>query len=315
MSAHRPPGSATLFVGLGKMGAPMARLYAATRPTFVDDADENAADQLASSSQAQRVASLDPVPPNVDTVILMLPHSGIVESVLLGTDGSDGVLDQLPERALVIDMGSSRPASTRALAARAAKLGVDYVDAPVSGGVAKAVDGTLSIMMGGPADALDRAEEHVAPMGSRILRLGPSGAGHAAKVLNNWLSASNVAAAAEVLSVATQAGIDPATMLAALNASTGRSQATEVKYPAHVLTGAYQSGFAFDLMLKDLRIGDELAREHGSYIPVLDTVLRSVERARALLGAGDPDHTEVAKFYQHKNDVSFHTTEPLKEAM
>ncbi|WP_164478558.1 NAD(P)-dependent oxidoreductase [Mycolicibacterium stellerae] len=306
----------TLFVGLGRMGAPMARRYAETRPTLVHDSDDAAVARTVSDSPAGPMTSLDQIPASVDTVILMLPHSGIVESVLLGPGGrGDGLFRRLSEGALVIDMGSSRPASTRALADHAADLGLDFVDAPVSGGVAKAVDGTLSIMMGGADGALDRAQPHVTPLGSQIFRLGPSGAGHCAKVLNNWLSACNLAAAGEILCIAAQAGIEPAAMLDTLNGSTGRNQATEVKYPAHVLTGTYGSGFAFDLMVKDLRTADEVKRGHSSYTPVLDAALDVIEKAGTFLGAGDRDHTEVAKFYQHENGVVFDGTETRKEAM
>ncbi|MEN0138848.1 MAG: NAD(P)-dependent oxidoreductase [Rhodococcus sp. (in: high G+C Gram-positive bacteria)] len=302
--------SATLFVGLGKMGEPMVRRYGPTRPTFVYDVSESTASRVAADVGGTRLTDLAQLPAAIDTVILMLPNSTIVESVLLGDGSEDGVLAQLPAGALVIDMGSSRPASTRMLAAAAAARGIDLVDAPVSGGVAKAAAGTLSIMLGGTKEALARATAHVRPLGAHLLELGPAGSGHAAKALNNWLSAANLSAAAEILSVAVQSGIAPEAMIATLNASTGRSQATEVKYPNHILSGAYDSGFDFDLMLKDLRIGNELAGEQGTYSPILTSVLGSVEGARAWFDRDGLDHTEMARFYEEKNGVTFGESAP-----
>src|SRR3954447_18766784 len=126
---------ATLFVGLGRMGAPMVRRYAGTKSTVLFDVDAAVARTLADDVGARALDSLAELPDDVDTVILMLPNSRIVESVL----EADGLLDRLPSGALVIDMGSSEPASTRRLAEAARQRGIGYVDAPVSGGVAKAV--------------------------------------------------------------------------------------------------------------------------------------------------------------------------------
>ncbi len=121
---------------------------------------------------------------------------------------------------------------------------------------------------GDPADVA-RARPHLEPLGSAVLEVGPSGSGHAAKALNNLVSATNLAAAAEALTVAARFGIDPAVMVEVLNASTGRSQASEVKYPKHVLTGSYDSGFAMDLMIKDLGIARALAESQGVETPVM----------------------------------------------
>jgi 3-hydroxyisobutyrate dehydrogenase len=296
---------ATLFIGLGRMGAPMARNYAAAgRDVVLFDVDATVATSLAEEIGARAAESLAEVPSDVDTVVLMLPNTRIVESVL----EADGLLARLPDGALVIDMGSSEPASTRRLAEVARGEGVGYVDAPVSGGVAKAVTGELSIMVGGADDDVRRARPHLEPMGAAILEVGPPGAGHAAKALNNLLSASNLAAAAEVLTVARAFGIEPDVMVDVLNASTGRSQATEVKYPKHVLTGAYDSGFAMDLMIKDLGIAQSLARAQGLRTPVTDAATATAERARAALARDDLDHTEVARYYESVNGVSLRAT-------
>ena len=285
---------ASLFVGLGNMGRPMAVNYASQRELFVYDVDGRTAADVATAAGATALTDLAGVPDRVRTVILMLPNSRIVENVLR----ADGLLSGLPRGCLVIDMGSSEPASTAALATEAAARGIDYVDAPVSGGVAKATSGELAIMMGGDAAAVARARPHLEIMGSSLTHVGPAGSGHAAKALNNLLSATNLAAAAEILTVAASVGIAPATMLQVINGSTGRSQATEVKYPRHVLTGTFDSGFAMDLMLKDLAIAVRLIHGARSEAPVVMTAQATAERARQLLGSPAPDHTELVRYHE-----------------
>jgi 3-hydroxyisobutyrate dehydrogenase len=295
----------TLFTGLGRMGAPMARRHAARHDTVLFDVDTAVAAALAEELGTRAVPSLAEAPDGIDTVVLMLPDSRAVESVLL----ADGLLERLPAGTLVVDMGSSEPASTRRLAEAARTRGIGYVDAPVSGGVARAVTGELSIMVGGAPEDVERARPHLEPLGTAVLVVGGPGAGHAAKALNNLLSATNLAAAAEVLTVARSFGIAPDVMVEVLNASTGRSQATEVKYPRHVLTGGYDSGFAMDLMIKDLGIARSLARAQGARTPVTDAALDTAVRAREALGGPGLDHTEIARFYESVNRVSLRAGE------
>ena len=295
----------TLFIGLGKMGSPMVRRYAPTHETVLYDVNHAAAAALADDLGAQVVESLDELPLDVDTVILMLPNSRIVESVVRG---GHGLFARLPKAALVIDMGSSEPSSTRALAEEAADAGIAYVDAPVSGGVAKAATGELSIMVGGAPADLERAAEHLAPLGASILAVGPAGAGHAAKALNNLLSATNLAAVAEILTVAKNFGIEAEVMVNVINASTGRSQASEVKYPKHVLTGRFDSGFSMDLMLKDLAIAHTLSKGAGLTTPITDKTVETLDEARSVLGGADLDHTEVARFYEIVNQVELRSS-------
>lgn len=295
---------ATLFIGLGRMGAPMARRHADRHETVLFDVDSSVASALAEELGTRAVPSLADVPDGVDTVVLMLPDSRVVETVLV----TEGLLSRLPSGSLVIDMGSSEPTSTQRLAEEARARGVGYVDAPVSGGVAKAVTGGLSIMVGGTAHDVDRARPHLEPLGATVLPVGPPGAGHAAKALNNLLSATNLAAAAEVLTVARTFGIEAEVMVDVLNASTGRSQATEVKYPKHVLTGSYDSGFAMDLMIKDLGIARSLASDQGASTPVTDAAFDTAVRAREALGGAGRDHTEVARYYESVNQASLRAT-------
>ena len=296
-----PSQGLTLFVGLGRMGEPMVRRYADTRATLLFDLDAGTTHRLAEELDAAPLASLDDLPTNIETVILMLPNSRVVESVLVGDASQDGLLVRLAPGTVVIDMGSSEPASTRNLAEVATNLALHYVDAPVSGGTGKATSGELAIMVGGDAAAIRLARPHLAPLGTSIVTVGPSGAGHAAKALNNLLSATNLAAAAEVLCVAQTAGIKPEVMVEVLNASTGRSQATEVKYPQHILTGTFASGFEMDLMLKDLAIAADLSQEAGVSTPITSSTVATLEVARRWLDSGGLDHTELARYYEGVN--------------
>jgi 3-hydroxyisobutyrate dehydrogenase len=288
----------TLFVGLGRMGQPMVRRYAATHSTVLFDIDEGISADLAAELGAVALAELTGLPDDIATVILMLPDSRIVESVLVG---EDDLLAHLSPGTLVIDMGSSEPASTRRLSDLASHKGLRYVDAPVSGGVAKATTGELSIMVGGETSAVQSAMTHLEPMGANIVHVGPSGAGHAAKALNNLLSATNLAAAAEVLCVAQRSGIRPEVMVEVLNSSTGRSQATEVKYPQHILTGSFASGFEMDLMLKDLGIATALSAEDEVSTPITSQTVETLFEARRWLDASGLDHTEIARYYEGVN--------------
>ena len=291
--------STTLFLGLGRMGAPMARLHAAAFPTRVYDVFPAAAEAVAEASGATAVTDLAEGVEGVDVVILMLPTSSHVEDVL---QGEGGLFARLATGALVIDMGSSEPASTRELATAAEALGLAYVDAPVSGGIAKAETGELTIMVGGEADAVARAMPHLATVGTSIVHVGPAAAGHAAKALNNLVSATNIAAATEAVTVAKHYGIEPATMVEVLNASTGMSQATQVKFPQHILPGGYGSKFSYDLMLKDMGIARRMADEVG-FAPVTAAAFETLTEGRA--GLGDtPDHTEIARVYAQATGIT-----------
>ena len=289
---------ASLFVGLGNMGRPMAINYSPGRELFVYDTNPAVAAEVAAATNGTALPDLENIPSHVGTVILMLPNSRIIESVLRT---SPGLLKRLAAGTLIIDMSSSEPESTAALAAEAAALGIDYVDAPVSGGVAKALTGKLAIMVGGDSTAVGRAKRHLRNLGESITHVGPPGTGHAAKALNNLLSATNLAAAAEILTVAATAGIAPEKMLEVINGSTGRSQASEFKYPRHILTGSFDSGFAMDLMLKDLKIARNLISQQSAEAPIVLTAQETAEKARELLDSDHPDHTEFARYYEKLN--------------
>jgi 3-hydroxyisobutyrate dehydrogenase len=269
------------------MGAPMAsRLVAAGYDVRGYDSAPEAREHFAGSAATLAEAARA-------TVLLSLPDSRVVRQVLL----ADGLLDALEPGSLVVDMSSSEPTETQALAGEAEARGVRLMDAPVSGGVKGAIEGTLTIMAGGSAEQFERARPLLEAIGGRVLHVGGVGAGHALKALNNLLSGTTLLASAEALLVGRRFGLDPQLMLETINVSTGRSYSTEYKLPTFVLTETYDAGFALRLMAKDLRIAASLAEATGAPLELgrLSTVIW--ERAAEELPA-DADHTEIARWLE-----------------
>jgi 3-hydroxyisobutyrate dehydrogenase len=290
------------LIGLGAMGRPIATNFlAAGHHLLVRDADpvvqqQFVADHLAADAAADFA--------NCDVVVLILPDSDVVDRVVLG---AQGVLAQLRPGSVIVDMGSSIPARTQALATAAARHGVHVLDAPVSGGVTRAKKADLAVMVGGDSAVLEAVRPLLQSTGSQIVHVGPVGSGHAAKALNNLLSATGLVAAAEVLLVGRKFGIDAARLLAVLNASSGRNQATETKYEKFILSHTYASGFAAALMRKDIGIALDLA--HSENVPTVlgDTLGRLWTSAVDGLPPG-ADHTEVVRYLEQAAGVSLNET-------
>jgi 3-hydroxyisobutyrate dehydrogenase len=241
-----------------------------------------------SSSSVQDAAA------GAELMITMLPDGKAVRAVVLLA------LPALASGAVVVDMSSSDPAATRLLGAVLAARGIELVDAPVSGAVPKAIDGTLTIMVGGTEAALARVRPVLEKLGNRIVHVGALGAGHAVKALNNYLGAAGTLAGFEALLVAHAYGLDPKPMLEAINASTGRNSATERKIPQQVLTGAFASGFKLALMVKDVGIAARLARDLGIDAPYLREALKLWRDAQRRLPA-DADHTRVYEYLKRRS--------------
>lgn len=290
-----------LFVGVGTMGTPMARNLAKSEVGLaVYDVDGAHAAELAQELSAEHATSLAEAAPSADAVILMLPNSSIVESVLLG---EAGLLAHLAEGSLVIDMSSSAPTSTIGLATKAAERGIAYVDAPVSGGLARAVTGELAIMVGGEPAAVERAMPLLHSLGTSITATGVVGTAHAMKALNNLLSAIGLAAAGEVLAIGTKFGLDPSRMLEVLNASSGRNDATMRKIEPFVLSRTFDAGFSLHLMVKDLLIALGIAHDLNVSAPISAVAFETWSGARSMLGTDPHDHTEVVKFIERSAGV------------
>ncbi|MEN3265312.1 NAD(P)-dependent oxidoreductase [Pseudonocardia sp.] len=285
-------GSAVGFVGLGRMGDPMVRRLAAAG-VVVRAHDVAAAPRKALADVVTVVDKPAEVVPDVggdlSVVVLMLPDSKVVEAVL-----TDGLLDALVPGTLLVDMGSSEPLRTRALAERVAARGATMIDAPVSGGVSGATAGTLTIMVGGPDDEVAALTPLLAVLG-RPRHVGPVGAGHALKALNNLMSAAHLLASSEALLAGERFGLDPSVMLEAVNGSSGRSGSTENKWPTFVLPETYDSGFALALMVKDIRIALGLAEATGAPTAHMARTVELWAEAAGALGP-DADHTEIVRW-------------------
>lgn len=295
------PGSARIgFVGLGMMGLPMAqRLRAGGYELLVHDVRPEVAEAFAAEHGATAVASLAELAAACDAVITMLPNGAIVRTVVVGPGEGEGdsLLAGVDVDTVLIDMSSSQPEGTRELGARLGERGIALLDAPVSGGVPKARSGELAILVGGADDVVARCRPLFEQLGSKVFHTGALGTGHAMKALNNLLSAAGLLATAEVLMMGTRFGLEPALMLEVLNASTGRNNSTERKFEPYVLTGAYDSGFSLDLMVKDLGIAMGIAETTDTPAPLSREVLDRCADAREALGPG-ADHTEVARWVQ-----------------
>jgi 3-hydroxyisobutyrate dehydrogenase-like beta-hydroxyacid dehydrogenase len=227
-------------------------------------------------------------------VLLSLPNSAVVEEVVLG---EDGLIGSLSPGKVVIDTSSSKPSSTRMISARLAQAGIDMLDAPVSGGVMKAREGTLSVMVGGRREVFDKCSPVLRAFGGQIFFLGDPGAGHLAKALNNLLSATTLASAAEAVILAEKAGLSPDTFVEVINASNGRSYSTEVKFPKYILDRSFDDGFATALMSKDLKIALEAAAEIDFPMLIGSTVAQ-VWQAAVAQGNGARNHTEIYAFLE-----------------
>ena len=287
------------FVGLGHMGMPMARRLAAGG--YHISGFDASASIMASLDGTDGMTPAPGLPAVARTgrVILMLPDSDVVEQVLL----DDGLLAETKPGGMVIDMSSSDPARTRELSERAAGLGVTLIDAPVSGGVAGAVAGSLTIMVGGPEEAFSAVRPVLQAMGSRVVHAGSVGAGHAVKALNNLMSAAHLLASSEALIAGRRFGLDPAVMLEIINSSSGRSGSTELKWPRYVLTEAYDAGFPVRLMVKDIKLA--LAIEHATGTPsaVSEATVAAWSAALEDLPP-DADHTAIARWLEQRPPVS-----------
>jgi 3-hydroxyisobutyrate dehydrogenase len=290
------PRDGIAFIGLGNMGRPMVRrLLAAGHEVFAHDLQPDA--RAATGADGATVTgTIGSTVAAADIVILMLPDSAIVSGVLHDPD----VIAALRPGSVVVDMGSSRPEMTRELGVELAARGVQFIDAPVSGGVSGAERGTLAIMVGGSPEAIDRVAPALTTMG-RVIRAGPLGAGHAIKSLNNLLSATHLWITSEAIVVGERFGLEPTVMLEIFNQSSGRSGSTENKWPNFILSETYGSGFGLRLMLKDIRIAVELAERTGAPHDLGEAVVDLWARAAAELPV-DADHTEVARWIAAEPD-------------
>ena len=285
------PGTTIGFVGLGNMGGPMvANLIKAGYSVRGFDVSEGAR-KAVQGSGATIVGAVTEVAQGADGVVLMLPNSKIVRSVLL----DEGLLDAITPGTLLLDMSSSAPTDTKEISATIAERGVHLVDAPVSGGVRGARAGSLTIVVGGEDGDVEAARPLLEVVGARALHVGGIGAGHALKALNNLLSAATLIATSEAVEAGRRFGLDPAVMIDAFNTSSGRSYSTEHKFPDFVLPETYDDGFNINLMVKDIGCALDLAKSTGAPSTVTEVIVEQWRKAAADLPT-DTDHTKIAKW-------------------
>ena len=287
------------LIGLGNMGTPMsARLVGAGYEVRGHDAvAKNAA--AAEEIGVLIETSAEAVAARCEVILFVLPGSDVVDDVATQIAS----LDPDARRCrMIVDMSSSSPTRTQALASRLETRRLILVDAPVSGGVTGAEQGTLTIMAGGSMAAIESLAPVFRPLGARVVRVGEVGAGHAVKALNNLLSATHLLATNEAVIAAARFGLSPELLLSVVNTSSGRSGSTERKLPDFVLTGTFASGFSAALMEKDVGIATALARELGVEVPIMESVLARWHELGRELGNG-ADHTEIIKPLERRHSV------------
>ena len=280
------PPAKVAVIGLGNMGQPMAACI--SRAGYQVVGFDLSADARAKFAAAGGKAASSGVS-DAAVVITLLPDGKIVRAAI------EGMKAHLARGTVVIDMSSSAPVGTKALGEELIAAGIAFIDAPVSGGVKRAIDGTLAIMAGGDGKTLDKATPVLQAMGKSVFHAGPLGAGHAAKALNNYVSAAGLAAAAEAVAIAERFGIDPNTLVDVFNASTGRNNSTENKLKQFIISQKFNSGFSLALMAKDIRTADDLAHQLGVPAPLADEVAAQWDAALEMLGSS-ADHTEIGRY-------------------
>jgi len=299
-----PESNATVVavIGIGSMGRPMAaRLVNAGLRVLAYDVNAEAAARFCKEVGGEHAANLASVGQQADLIITMLPTSAIVSAVLF--DGADNLCAGIARRTvsgarktpLIVDMSSGVPSQTVAIAEQLSTKGMSIIDAPVSGGVKRAITGELAIMVGGEAGDIDFADPVLRHLGKSIVRTGKLGTGQAMKSLNNMASAAGLLIAVEILMIGSKFGLDPAVMVDVLNVSSGKSNSSESKLKQFVLSRSFGSGFSLDLMVKDLGIAMTVARETHTPSPLAALTGELWGAAQALLGPGQ-DHTAITRF-------------------
>ena len=270
------------FVGLGAMGSAMAPLIVKAGYKVLGYDINSKIDKSSGVSQINNLEDLK----NMDVIIFMLPNGKIVSDVthellILGIDS------------ILIDMSSSDPRETKNLGKILKSKNIKFIDAPVSGGVSRAKTGDLMIMTGGFEDEINSVKDLLSVMG-QVQIAGPLGSGHAIKALNNYVSAAGLIASFEALATAKLFGIKPDNFLKIINGATGKNNTTEVKLNKFIVSEKFNSGFALDLMVKDVSIANSLIKEMASDSPLSENVSQYLSESLKKLG-NNPDHTEVYK--------------------
>jgi len=281
------------FIGLGIMGNPMAKnlLKAGYSLTVYDIVPEKIDDVVAAGAAAG--LSNKEVAEKSEVIITMLPNSPEVKEAVMG---ADGVLDGARPGTILVDMSSIAPLASKEVSERASEKGVVVLDAPVSGGEPKAVDGTLAIMVGGPAETFEKVKDILAVMGGSVTLVGEVGSGNMTKLANQIIVALNIAAMSEAMVLATKSGVDPEKVFQAIRGGLAGSTVLDAKMPL-VLDGNFKPGFRIELHIKDLANALDTAHEVGVPVPLSGAVME-VMQALKVDGKGGDDHGGIIQFYE-----------------
>ena len=288
------------FVGLGIMGKPMARnLLKAGYDVTVTTHKQAVIDEMVAAGAKAAKNAKDEIEQGCDVIITMLPNSPQVKEVALG---KDGILDAKKSGITLIDMSSIDPVESKTVGAKLAEAGIDMLDAPVSGGEPKAIDGTLSVMVGGKKETFDKFYDVMMAMAGSVVYVGPLGSGNVAKLANQMIVASNIGIVAEALTFAKKAGTDPELVYQAIRGGLAGSTVLDAKAPM-MLSGNYKPGFRIDLHIKDLT--NALNASHAINMPVPMTAhMMEVMQELKNHDEGSNDHDDIVKYYERMTGVS-----------
>lgn len=285
------------FIGLGIMGQPMARnLMKVGHQLVVYTLDQKTIDQFVSEG-AIGAKSNKEVAEQSDLVILMLPNSPNCEDALFS---EGGVVEGLSAGKAVIDMSSINPVESQKFAKRLAEMGVDFLDAPVSGGEPKAIDGTLAVMVGGKEEVFNKYKEVLDVMASSVILVGDVGAGNTTKLANQIVVALNIAAVSEAFTLAKKAGVDPNAVYKAIRGGLAGSTVMDAK-GTMMLERNFAPGFRIDLHIKDLQNALDTSHTVGLSLPLTSGVMEILQ-ALKIDGSGSDDHSAIVKYYEKINN-------------
>ena len=285
------------MIGLGIMGKPMAKnLLKAGYDLTVSDLSPSSVEELVACGA--KSADNAEIGQNCDLVLTMVPNSPQVKAVMLG---EDGVASHMKPGSVFIDMSSINPVASKEIAAALAEKGIEMLDAPVSGGEPKAIDGTLSFMVGGKQEIFDKYKPILEAMGTSVVRCGDVGAGNTTKLANQIIVACNIQAVAEALVLAQKAGVDPQLVFEAIRGGLAGSTVMNSKAPM-MIAGIDKPGFKIDLHIKDLNNALDCAHTVGAPVPMTAAVQEILQWLHSHDG-GQKDHSAIAQYYEELTDI------------
>ena len=286
------------LIGLGIMGKPMAKnmLKGGYTDLLVSDLNKAAVEEVVACGA--KAATNKEIGQSCDVVMTMLPNSPHVKSVMLG---ENGVAAFMKPGTVFIDMSSINPVASKEIAAVLAEKNIEMMDAPVSGGEPKAIDGTLSFMVGGKQEVFDAYKPLLETMGASVVRCGDVGAGNTTKLANQIIVACNIQALAEALTLAQKAGVDPELVFQAIKGGLAGSTVMNAKAPM-MIAGNDKPGFKIDLHIKDLNNALDCAHSVGAPVPMTASVQEILQWLHNN-DCGQNDHSAIAKYYEHLTGI------------